>query len=55
MFLELGIDVSYETVRRQGFWHQRWPKLRERSAHLVDCNVRRAGGDASVALRASFV
>ena len=43
------------TVRRQVFWHQWRPKLRECSAHLVGCIMRRAGGDASVAFRASFV
>ena len=42
-------------VRRQGFWNQRRLKLIESSAHLVDCIMRRAGGDASVALRVSFV
>ena len=42
-------------VRRQGFWHQRRLKLRESSAHLVDCIMRRACCDASVAFRVSFV
>jgi len=44
-----------ETVSRQGFWNQRQLKLIESSAHLVDCIMRRACGDASVALRVSFV
>ena len=44
-----------DLVRRQVFWHQRWLKLRECLAHLVVCIMRRAGGDASVALQASFV
>ena len=42
------------TVRRQGFWHQRRLKLRESSAHLVDCIMRRACCDASVAFRVSL-
>jgi hypothetical protein len=42
-------------VRRQGFWNQWQLKLRENLAHLVGFIMRRAGGDASVALRVSFV
>ncbi len=42
-------------VRRQGFWHQRRPRLRESSAHLVGCIMRRVVCDASVAFRASYV
>ncbi|CAN0584366.1 unnamed protein product, partial [Ectocarpus sp. 12 AP-2014] len=42
-------------VRRQGFWNQRWPKLRESLAHLFSLIMRRAVGDASVALRVNFV
>jgi len=42
-------------VRRQGFWDQWRPKLRESLAHLVGLIMRRAGGDASVAFRVSFV
>ena len=42
-------------VRRQGFWNQRRPNLRESLAHLVGLIMRRAGGDASVAFRVSFV
>ena len=42
-------------VLRQGFWHQKLPKLSASSAHLVGLIMRRAGGDASVALRASYV
>ena len=44
-----------ESVRRQSFWVQRRPKLRECLAHLVGLIMRRAGDDASVALRVSFV
>jgi len=43
------------SVRRQGFWAQEPPKLIESLAHLVGLIMRRAGGDASGALRASFV
>ena len=42
-------------VRRQSFWNQWRPKLRESSAHLVGLIMRRAGGDASDAFRVSFV
>ena len=42
-------------VRRQGFWNQWRPKLRESLAHLVGLIMRRAGGDASAAFRVSFV
>ena len=42
-------------VRRQGFWDQWRPKLRESLAHLFGLIMRRAGGDASVALRVSSV
>ncbi|WP_406645631.1 hypothetical protein QEZ52_16825 [Aliisedimentitalea scapharcae] len=38
-------------VRRQSFWNQWLPKLRESLAHLFGLIMRRAGGDASVALR----
>ncbi len=91
MFLERGIDVSYETIRRwivkfgpstarglrrrqprpddiwhldevvvkifrrQVFWDQWQLKLRESSAHLVDCIMRRVVCDANVAFRVSFV
>ena len=51
----VGLWLLLLTVRRQGFWNQRRLKLIESSAHLVDCIMRRAGGDASVALRVSFV
>ena len=44
-----------EFVRRQGFWDQERPNLRESLAHLVGLIMRRAGGDASGAFRASFV
>ena len=42
-------------VRRQGFWDQWALKLRESLAHFVGLIMQRAGGDASVALRVSFV
>jgi superfamily I DNA/RNA helicase len=42
-------------VRRQGFWDQERPNLRESLAHLVGLIMRRAGGDASGVFRASFV
>jgi hypothetical protein len=41
-------------VRRQGFWNQWRPKLRESLAHLFGLIMRRAVGDASVASRVSF-
>jgi len=47
--------ATFSSVRRQGFWNQRRPNLRESLAHLVDLIMRLAGGDASVAFRASFV
>ena len=43
------------TVRHQSFWNQWQLKLRESLAHLLGFIMRRAGGDASVALRVSFV
>ena len=43
------------SVRRQGFWDQGRPKLRERLAHLVGLIMQRVACDASVAFRASFV
>ncbi len=42
-------------VRRQSFWDQERPNLRECLAHLFGLIMRRAGGDASVALRVSSV
>ena len=52
-----GLDVvgacrkaGISDVRRQGFWNQRRPKLRESLAHLFGF-VRRVCVDASVALR----
>ncbi|MEP1698793.1 MAG: hypothetical protein ABJJ69_19860 [Paracoccaceae bacterium] len=48
-------DFRFTTVRRQGFWDQERPKLIESLAHLFGLIMRRAGGDASVALRVSFV
>ena len=50
-----GDCVPTYTVRRQVFWDQWRLKLRESLAHLVGLIMRRAGGDASVALRVSFV
>ena len=44
-----------QAVRRQGFWNQLLPKLRDRFAHLVGLIMRRVVCDASVAFRASFV
>ena len=44
-----------QRVRRQGFWDQERPNVRESLAHLVGLIMRRAGGDASGAFRASFV
>jgi hypothetical protein len=43
------------SVRHQSFWNQWRLKLRESLAHLFGLIMRRAGGDASVALRVSFV
>ena len=53
--VQLNKDARINSVRRQGFWNQRRPNLRESLAHLVDLIMRLAGGDASVAFRASFV
>ena len=47
--------LSQECARLQGFWSQWRPKLRQSLAHLTGLIMRLAGGDASVALRASFV
>ncbi len=47
--------VGMDAVRRQVFWNQERCKLRESSAHLVGLIMRRVCGDASVALRGSFV
>ena len=61
IFHEIGFDTSLtfarvpEIVRHQSFWNQWQLKLRESLAHLVGFIMRRAGGDASVALRVSFV
>jgi len=55
VFILLDCRILYWRVRRQGFWDQRLPKLRESLAHLVGLIMRRAGGDASVAFRGSFV
>ncbi|NRB20576.1 MAG: winged helix-turn-helix domain-containing protein [Rhodobacteraceae bacterium] len=50
-----ALTCSALTVRRQSFWVQRRPKLRERLAHLIGLIMRRVACDASGALRASFV
>ena len=50
-----GRQFTFRAVCRQGFWDQWRSKLRESLAHLVGLIMRRAGGDASVALRVSFV
>ena len=50
----LGVSIGLG-VRRQGFWNQLLPKLRDRFAHLVGLIMRRVVCDASVAFRASFV
>jgi len=47
--------INFKRVRHQSFWNQWQLKLRESLAHLVGFIMRRAGGDASVALRVSFV
>ena len=44
-----------DVVRRQGFWVQERPKLRESLAHLVGFIMRRVACDASVAFRGFFV
>jgi hypothetical protein len=54
----LTMPVSHcvnHTVRHQSFWNQWRLKLRESLAHLFGLIMRRTGGDASVALRVSFV
>ena len=51
----LLLDLYVACVRRQGFWNQWRTKPRENLAHLVGLIMRRAGGDASVAFRVSFV
>ncbi len=55
--LKLNDPSLLETrgVRRQSFWDQERPNLRECLAHLFGLIMRRAGGDASVALRVSSV
>ena len=49
------VERVWYGVRRQSFWDQERPKLMESLAHLVGLIMRRAGGDASGAFRASFV
>ena len=53
--MELFHGPTLAFVRHQSFWNQWQLKLRESLAHLVGFIMRRAGGDASVALRVSFV
>jgi len=45
---------SGENVRRQVFWNQWHPKLRESLAHLFGLLMQRAVCDASLAFRVSF-
>ena len=45
MYHKSGLDEWLATVRRQGFWNQSGPKLREGLAHLVGLIMRRVGGD----------
>ncbi len=53
--IHAGQLTKIEFVRRQVFWNQCALKLRESLAHLVGLIMQRAGGDASAALRVSFV
>ena len=53
--LVLNCCLRTTSVRRQVFWNQCALKLRESLAHLVGLIMQRAGGDASAALRVSFV
>ena len=53
--LQMNSSYGWATVRRQSFWDQERPNLRECLAHLFGLIMRRAGGDASVALRVSSV
>ncbi len=55
MMLTVLERLKPESVRRQVFWNQCALKLRESLAHLVGLIMQRAGGDASAALRVSFV
>ena len=50
-----GHDGLAAVVRRQSFWNQERPKLRESLAHLISVIMRRVVCDASAAFRASFV
>jgi hypothetical protein len=54
LFIKRGRGIV-PTVRRQVFWDQERPNLRESLAHLVGLIIRRVGGDASAAFRVSFV
>jgi hypothetical protein len=51
----MSSNLRVASVRRQGFWDQERPNLRESLAHLVGLIIRRVGGDASAAFRVSFV
>ena len=53
--LERPPCIASSGIRRQVFWNQCALKLRESLAHLVGLIMQRAGGDASAALRVSFV
>ena len=53
--LDMDSSVSPTPVRRQSFWNQERPKLRESLAHLISVIMRRVVCDASAAFRASFV
>ncbi|MEM7441561.1 MAG: AAA family ATPase [Pseudomonadota bacterium] len=53
---QLGeVEMASPSVRRQVFWNQGRPELSESLAHLFSLIMRRVCGDASVALRVSFV
>ena len=53
--MTIAASAIADSVRRQVFWNQELRKLRESLAHLVGLIMRRACGDAIVALRVSFV
>ena len=48
------MQASRFDVRRQGFWDQERPNIRQSLARLVGLIMRLSGGDASVALRVFF-
>ena len=55
LYIENLGDIDHRIVRRQGFWNQWQLKLRESSASLVGCIMRRVVCDASAAFRVSYV